>query len=367
MKRTNLLPAVKIPFSIPLVIAAASLMTVAAPTHADPVQSPPAPQAAEAQRMETRTYQCPDEYPPHYSPDPFESAPMDPASRSAAIKRALEADGIRFPPGSEVDVQGNAVTLTNTPAQLDLVDALMERLHSPFIREVILQVEVISTTPAQYAAAMAADPAGKGLYAWCSDELEKPETKVALEQFCLLRVRSGQRSKAEQVEEYPYPTEYDPPQVPATPVEPRSNPQEHVKESMVPAPATPSTGVSQPQIFPAAMLSGSPATEATPQSFETKNLGFTYEAEVNIGSDGKFVDINHAPDFIKVVRVIPWQVNREIYQPVFQTRKLSGQLYCEMGKPKFAGAMTTPVNVGVAGADAEERMWLVFVTPNPPE
>jgi hypothetical protein len=52
------------------------------------------------------------------------------------------------------------------------------------------------------------------LYDWLGAELEKAESEVKLERLTLLKVRGGQRSKVEEIDEYPYPTEFDPPQIP---------------------------------------------------------------------------------------------------------------------------------------------------------
>lgn len=328
-------------------------------------EQPPAAPAQAA--LETWTFSQPDDFPPDMRVSFEELSPEDREFNNAAARRALEAEGIHFHTGSAVQISNYQLIVRNTPDQLAVIQLLMDKLNEPAVLQVMLRAEIFSATPAQYTAIMASGADGTALYDWCAEALDKPETGVALEQFSLLRVRSGQRSKVEEINEYPFPTEYDPPALPADPVMGVSDPQRHVREAMTPAPATPGTGIVHPPVYPASNATGFPGTAPTPQSFETKNLGFSLEAEVNVGDDGKLVDMNLAPEFIKVVRVIPWHASQDVYQPVFQTRKLSCQILCEMGKTKFVGAISTPVQAGVAGADKEDRLWLMFITPSTPE
>lgn len=354
----------------------AAAQTPAAP----PAGTNPNPKARPENALNTRIFHVPAQFPspsfnngndPAAAADPFAGAPdpfappppQTPATLAGAMKRQLQAAGVSFPEGAGVQISNGKLIINATPAELDKIEAYLEQLRAAASGQVLLRVEVFSATPAQYAVAFAQNPTGGGLYQWCDAALEKPESKVTLEQFALLRVRSGQKSKVEQVDQYPFPTEFDPPQIAQTSGSTNATPVP-VKEASTPAPAPAGTGVSHPPAYPLGMYVKDPRTQATPQSFETRNLGFTLEAEVVVGEDGLIADINLAPEFSKVVRVIPWQVDGEIYQPVFQTRKASFQTMCELGKTRFAGTMSTPPDSGVAGADKEDRIWLVFLTPS---
>src|SRR5436190_8377294 len=83
-------------------------------------------------------------------------------------------------------------------------------------REAIIRFEVISLPPLTARKALIKYPKEPELYAWLDAELEKKESGVVLERMNALRVRTGQRSKIESIDENAYPTEFDPPQIPQT-------------------------------------------------------------------------------------------------------------------------------------------------------
>jgi general secretion pathway protein D len=85
----------------------------------------------------------------------------------------------------------------------------------------------------------------------------------------------GQLAKLEQVREFIYPTEYDPPEIPNDFGNPTINGVIYI------GPADP--------IFP--------ATPATPTAFETRKLGKTIELEPTVSSDNRTVNVNVLMDF----------------------------------------------------------------------
>ncbi len=138
-------------------------------------------------------------------------------------------------------------------------------------------------------------------------------------------VRGGQKSKIEVIREFPYPTEFDPPQIPQT----------------FGGGATLNAGGGS-----SAATGGSfPVTPTTPQSFEFKNTGVTMEVEATVADDGYTIDLNLAPEVIEFEGFInygsPIQTtginalgqsepvvltDNKILQPVFATRKLATQV-----------------------------------------
>ncbi|MDB6134469.1 MAG: type and secretion system protein [Verrucomicrobiales bacterium] len=136
--------------------------------------------------------------------------------------------------------------------------------------------------------------------------------------------RSGQRSKVEVIREFPYPTEFDPPQIPQT------------------------FGGGGGSLFGGDSGGGGgsfPVTPTTPQSFEFKNTGVTMEVEATVADDGYTIDLNLAPEVIEFEGFInygsPIQTtsqnalgqnetliltDNKILQPVFATRKLATQV-----------------------------------------
>jgi general secretion pathway protein D len=138
-------------------------------------------------------------------------------------------------------------------------------------------------------------------------------------------VRGGQKSKIEVIREFPYPTEFDPPQIPQT------------FGGGATLNAGGGGGTQQGGSFP--------VTPTTPQSFEFKNTGVTMEVEATVADDGYTIDLNLAPEVIEFEGFInygsPIQTtginalgqsepvvltDNKILQPVFATRKLATQV-----------------------------------------
>ncbi len=138
-------------------------------------------------------------------------------------------------------------------------------------------------------------------------------------------VRGGQRSKIEVIREFPYPTEFDPPQIPQT------------------------FGGGGNGLFGGGGISSQgssfPVTPTTPSAFSTKNTGVTMEVEATVGEDGWTIDLNLAPEVVEFDGFInygsPIQTTginalgqsepvvlteNKILQPVFATRKLTTQV-----------------------------------------
>lgn len=96
-------------------------------------------------------------------------------------------------------------------------------------------------------------------------------------------VKPGQRARIEQIREFIYPTEYDPPEIPNDVGRiPLGNNVNLIGES---------TG-----LFP--------ATPATPTAFETRNLGKVIEVEPTVSEDNKTVNMNITADFSEFVGFI---------------------------------------------------------------
>lgn len=143
-------------------------------------------------------------------------------------------------------------------------------------------------------------------------------------------VRAGQRSKIEVIREFPYPTEFDPPQIPQT--------------------FGGGNGIGGGGGFGglgggAQQGSSFPVTPTTPNSFTFRNTGVTMEVEATVGEDGYTIDLNLAPEVVEFEGFInygsPIQTtginalgqnepvvltDNKILQPVFATRKLSTQV-----------------------------------------
>ena len=236
-------------------------------------------------------------------------------------------------------------------------------------------------------------PDQQALYEWLGTELENAKTEVKLERLILLKVRSGQRSKVEEIDEYPYGNEYDPPQIPQSigigaPLTMHyNNNTTNVTAppaptpTQPPAPTPPKPGARGPAgdpgaaappatitpgAVPATMVSAPwPYTPTTASAFATMNTGWTVEVELVLGEDGHSVDLNIAPEHIKLVSLAPQNPSGEILQPIFERHRLATQILTYLNRPTLAGTISPPVSTGPAGVNAESRTWLLFLTVNP--
>lgn len=133
--------------------------------------------------------------------------------------------------------------------------------------------------------------------------------------------KSGRKALVRVVREFPYPTEFNPPEPPP--------------------PAT-GGGTTTIVLVPGTFQSQGIVTPSTPTAFETRNLGVTLEVEPIIGPDGYTIDLNLSPEVVEFdgfinygspilgpVFVPPASVGTAILtpnvinQPVFSTRKVT--------------------------------------------
>src|SRR5204863_9934768 len=96
--------------------------------------------------------------------------------------------------------------------------------------------------------------------------------------------------------------------------------------------------------------------------FTFRNLGFTVEAELTIGEDGKTLDMNVAPEFVRLAGSLPVGLTGEATQPVYETQKCSAQVLLTAGEPALVSTLSPPTGTGAPGANTSDRVWLVFVT-----
>jgi general secretion pathway protein D len=140
-------------------------------------------------------------------------------------------------------------------------------------------------------------------------------------------VRTGQRSKIEVIREFPWPTEFDPPQIPQT------------------FGGGGGIGGGLGGLGGSQQGSSFPVTPTTPNAFQFRNTGVTMEVEATVGEDGYTIDLNVAPEVVEFEGFInygsPIQTTginalgqsepvvlteNKILQPVFATRKLQTQV-----------------------------------------
>jgi general secretion pathway protein D len=150
--------------------------------------------------------------------------------------------------------------------------------------------------------------------------------------------KSGQRAVIEVIEEFRYPTEFTPPQIPQTFQTPQT--------LTVGAVATSNSG-------------SFPVTPTTPTAFETRNTGVTLEVEPVIGPDGYTIDLNLVPQVVEFEGFINYGspitssntnpitgvttqniiTPNVINQPIFSTRKITTSVSVYDGSTVVLGGL----------------------------
>ncbi|MBP7950794.1 MAG: tetratricopeptide repeat protein [Verrucomicrobiales bacterium] len=141
--------------------------------------------------------------------------------------------------------------------------------------------------------------------------------------------RSGQRAKIEIIREFPYPTDFDPPQIP----------QDFGNNQLNGGGGFP--GIPGAAAQPTA-INSFPVTPTTPTTFEVRNTGVSMEVDPVVAEDGYTIDLNLAPEVVEFEGFINYGspintgainalgvpttvvlTENRIEQPVFATRKLN--------------------------------------------
>ncbi len=268
------------------------------------------------------------------------------------------------------------------------------------ITECLVRMEVFALPPADMRRAMKQFPKQADLYAWLGAEWEKPQATVKLERMDVVRVRSGQRSKLEGIDEYPYPTEWDPPQIPQTiglgmpalstgggaegsPRVAPGPPADPVVAPPAPPPPAPAPQVppkdpeaadlpviQSPDNIPGSVpasriLPPWPASTATPSAFATKNTGWTLEVDLTVSEDGRSAEMTVAPMFVRSAGMERGSLDGQVVNAKFESRQLSGLLTAVIGKPTLAGTFGRPGDTGDSNTGGDDAARLIFFTVTP--
>jgi hypothetical protein len=153
--------------------------------------------------------------------------------------------------------------------------------------------------------------------------VKKGEAKVLETMIC--NARSGEKALAESINEFIYPTEYEPPELPST----------------VSIPDRPG-GLNPEEVKLLRMM----RTPATPTSFETRNLGSTLEIEPTT-DDGSYIDLRLAPDIVWHTGESVWIEDKlpdgnvsKIQMPKIYSARITTALTCKEGQYVLAGVIS---------------------------
>jgi hypothetical protein len=85
---------------------------------------------------------------------------------------------------------------------------------------------------------------------------------------------------------------------------------------------------------------------------------------MTFGDDGSTVDLNIAPEVVRLTGLDVINQAGDIVQPGFETSKMSCQILTRTGKPTLAGTVSPAVNSGAPNSNTVDRTWLLFLTIN---
>ncbi len=135
----------------------------------------------------------------------------------------------------------------------------------------------------------------------------------------IITTKSGQRAKVQVIREFPYPTEFEPPQIPQDVGNNRGR----------------RTGIIVASVPPI----NYPVTPTTPTAFEVKNVGYELEVEATVGPDKRTIDLTLVPSVTQFDGMINYGspiytypsgltplvlTENRIPQPVFSKRDTQG-------------------------------------------
>lgn len=201
-------------------------------------------------------------------------------------------------------------------------DPLGENVDLPKL--VRIQVELVDVSHEQFTELMF------GPHSSANDgELRKQVTqlvkdgKANIVETMLCTGRSGQKFTTESIEEFIYPTEYEPATMPEK-VEFKN--KEEAEKSKV-----------TPRDY---------ATGPTPTAFETRNLGSTLEVEPTISDDGKLIDLRFIPEIVYHVGNDTWAEWKDahgecnVQMPKFYLVRVNTQITLVNGQYAMAAALS---------------------------
>jgi hypothetical protein len=170
--------------------------------------------------------------------------------------------------------------------------------------------------------------------------VKKGEAKVMETMVCT--ARSGEKSLSEAINEFIYPTEYEPPELPGSFT-------------------IPEKGLMPDELKLLKML----RTPPTPTSFETRNLGGTLEIEPTFANDGDVIDLRLAPELVWHTGESVWVETKDvdgnvskIQMPKIYCMRLTTALTCREGKYVMA-AVQSPKDAN--GTTDFTRKVMIFV------
>lgn len=214
--------------------------------------------------------------------------------------------------------------------------------HDNLPKQIRVQVEFIDVAHEQLTELMFGEkpPANDVELRKLAGQLVK-DGKATVMETLICTARSGQKATSESIEEFIYPTEYEPAQLPD---DPRSKDKEEADQ----AKATRRDFAIGP----------------LPTAFDTRNVGPTLEIEPTLSEDNKVIDLRFVPEIVCHVGNQIWAEwkgehgNSPIQMPTFYTVRINTAVTLSDGKPMFVAALTPKKQDGTPDPT---RKLMVFV------
>ncbi len=250
------------------------------------------------------------------SSDPF-AAPADSSGGVLGARKTsreiLEAAGITHSGGATAiyNVETGTLIVRNTKEQHELIQAYLDSLVAGSEKQIHVIVEMIEVEHLDFSDWLLSHRFDHNATAFRHTVQEwVREGRGTILETTTVMARSGQRAKTESVDEYIYPSEYDPPGIP----------KEVTLSDQTKAPVTGVTGT----------------------AFEVRNLGRTLEVDPVLGVDEITIDLNLAPEFVELAGINEWPSAKveEIFKttmPTFHTQKIYTQVTTHDGEYIFLG------------------------------
>jgi hypothetical protein len=210
------------------------------------------------------------------------------------------------------------------------------------MKQIRVQVEFIDVSHEQFTELMFGPkpPANDGELRQQVAQLIK-DSKATIVETMLCTARSGQKATSESIEEFIYPTEYEPSELPDN---------IHVKDEL--------------DVEKAKAILRDLATGPSPTAFDTRNVGSTLEIEPTLGADLKTIDLRFTPEIVYHVGNQVWAEwkgehgNSPIQMPTFYTLRTNTAVILSDGHYMLTAALSPKNKEGVPDFT---RKLMVFV------
>ncbi len=207
------------------------------------------------------------------------------------------------------------------------------------------QYEVISLPQATALMLIQTTPDNTELYGKLNGLISAKVGKLGTLQ--IIQANDSQRGKVEHIDEFPYPTDFDPGQT----VTQLTITDPALKEQLL-------KRDSGQHPLPAPNAGSSLTIPAVGTTFTVRNLGNTLELENYSYPDGS-VSVTVAAE---KGRLLSMERDQDLMQPSFGVQKINTTVRVQPNHPLLIGTLNHPQDSGAPGATPEPRVWLAFLT-----